>query len=52
MISQEKLKANGFQGFKSINALEENNIYLPNEMGVYIVLTPDNFKINFTYHII
>ena len=47
MITQEQLKAEGFQGFKSINVLQKNDIFLPDKMGVYLILTPENFKLEF-----
>lgn len=47
MISHEQLKTQGFQGFKTISVLQKNDIFLPDKMGVYLILAPDNFQIEF-----
>lgn len=36
--SLESIKANGFEGFKSISYLSENLSEIPNVMGVYMIL--------------
>jgi len=45
MISIEELKESGFQGFKSINALQINAASIPVHKGIYLIVIPDNFLV-------
>jgi len=46
-IFNEQLQQQGFQGFKTITVLQKNDIFLPEKMGVYLILTPENFNKEF-----
>jgi len=44
MISIEELKKSGIQGFKSIKTLQINAASIPEHKGIYLIVTPENFK--------
>ena len=47
MIPVKDIKEFGFKGFVSISKLTQEYTLLPNNPGVYYILLPDNFKIEF-----
>lgn len=46
--SIETIKRNGFEGFVSVKNLCNNRSCIPKKMGVYLVILPEEFKIEFS----
>ena len=42
-----QIKESGFQGFRTIDELWNDRSSIPNQRGIYLILTPDNSSIEF-----